>query len=89
MKNNINDVKITVKVSGSWFSNQSISDFKETNYYKTHNENGLLDDGDGNYNVDSFDKDINVIRYLSFLIMSGDIDLNEQEIVYEKVERNN
>tara|TARA_B100000900_G_scaffold154998_1_gene131650 strand:- start:1278 stop:1547 length:270 start_codon:yes stop_codon:yes gene_type:complete len=87
MKNNINSVKITVKVSGSLFSNESIADFKETNYYKRHNENGLLDNGDGNYDVDSFDKDINVIRYLSFLIMSGDVDLNEQEIIHEIVER--
>jgi len=73
----IKEVIITVKIDGRWFDSQAIAEFKEDDYYKNYER----------FNVDKFDKDINVIGYLEHLIMSGELDLNDAESDPPKVIR--
>ena len=65
------------------FDSKAIAEFKEKdniqygNFYKNYKR----------FNVDKFDKDINVIGYLEHLIMSGELDLNEAESDTPRVTR--
>ena len=61
----IKEVIITVQISGRYFDSEAIAKYKNDDYFNKKY-----------CNVDKFDEDINVIRYLTHLIESGELDLN-------------
>tara|TARA_R100001015_G_C4620322_1_gene177224 strand:- start:1053 stop:1337 length:285 start_codon:yes stop_codon:yes gene_type:complete len=81
----IKEVTITVRIRGR-FDSDYISWFKNTDSYKRRvyhhgpitNEDGIIDYGDGPFNVDNLDEDINVIRFVDALIMEGHLNLMEE-----------
>tara|TARA_R100000664_G_C2671650_1_gene83441 strand:+ start:158 stop:418 length:261 start_codon:yes stop_codon:yes gene_type:complete len=73
----VEEVTITVRIRGR-FDNDYISWFKNTAAYKSRNKDGTLDYGDGPFNVDNLDEDINVIRFVNALIMEGHLNLMEE-----------
>ena len=71
----IKEVIITVRIDERWFDGEAIAAYKKDHYDKNYCD------------VDKFDEDINVIRYLNDLMMSGELDLNEAESDPPKVIR--
>ena len=56
-----------------------VSRFKHSNTYKALvEENGIIDVGDGDFDIDNLDEDINVIRFVDALIMEGHLNLMEE-----------
>ena len=65
-----------------------VSRFKHSNTYKALvEENGIIDVGDGDFDIDNLDEDINVIRFINALMMEGYIDLNQENWYDTKVIR--
>tara|TARA_R100001440_G_scaffold21276_1_gene35149 strand:+ start:2788 stop:3036 length:249 start_codon:yes stop_codon:yes gene_type:complete len=69
----VEEVTITVRIRGR-FDSDYVSWFKNT----YQDKDGILDYGDGPFNVDNFDEDINVIRFVHALIMEGHLNLMEE-----------
>lgn len=82
----VEEVTITVRIRGR-FDSDYISWFKNTRPYKSRNEDGTLDYGDGPFNIDNLDEDINVIRFVDALIMTGHLNLMEEILDEPKVFR--
>jgi len=56
-----------------------VSSFKRSDTYKALvEENGIINVGDGDFDIDNLDEDINIIRFLEAIMMEGYIDLNQQ-----------
>lgn len=73
----IKEVTITVRIRGR-FDNDYISWFKNTTAYKFRSADGTFNYGDGPFDVDNLDEDINVIRFVDALIMEGHLNLMEE-----------
>jgi len=75
----IKEVIITIRIGERWFDSHAIAEYKKGYYKDSYNKKY--------FDVDKFDEDINVIKYLHELIMSGELDLNEAESDPEKIIR--